>query len=71
MRRKRKKKEERKEEREEEIKADACNEETLVRFASTHKLSEAIREREQMDRKKVRTHGRREETAALKCWETL
>lgn len=42
--------------------ADACNEETLVRFASTHKLSEAIREQEQMDRKEVRTHGRREES---------
>lgn len=49
-----------------EIKADACNEETLVSFASTHKLSES---KNRWTERKGRKGGNREKErrVAVKC----
>ena len=51
---------------------DACNEETPQRFASAHKLSEAIWEDEQMERKEEeeekKGEKRREGRKEVKCW---
>lgn len=42
---------------------DACNEETLLRFASTHILSEVIRQDEWMDRKQGKEEEGKKERA--------